>query len=74
MKAAAGSDISVGGPGLAAEAFRAGLVDEVHLFVSPVVVGGGTRNLPDDVRVDLELLDARRFGTGMVHLHYRIRG
>jgi dihydrofolate reductase len=71
MKATAGSDISVGGPGLAAEAIRAGLVDEVHLFVAPVVVGGGTRNLPDDVRVNLGLLDERRFGNGVVHLHYR---
>ena len=73
MKAAAGSDLSVGGPGLAAVAIRAGLVDEVHLFVAPVVVGGGTRNLPDHVRVDLELLDERRFGSGVVHLHYRTR-
>jgi len=71
MKAREGRDITVGGPDLAAQAIRAGLVDEVHLFVSPIAVGGGTRSLPDDVRVPLELLDERRFGNGVVHLHYR---
>ena len=71
MKAAAARDISVGGPGLAAEALRAGLVDEVHLFLSPIVVGGGTRALPDGVGLQLELLGERRFGNGVVHLHYR---
>jgi dihydrofolate reductase len=71
MKAAAGRDLSVGGPGLAADAFRAGLVDEVRLFVSPVVVGGGKQALPDNVRIGLELLDERRFGNGVVHLSYR---
>ena len=74
MKASAGRDLSVGGPHLAAEAFRAGLVDECHLFLNPVVVGGGNRALPDHLRLDLELLDERRFGSGVVHLHYRIRG
>jgi dihydrofolate reductase len=74
MKASAGRDLSVGGPGLAAEAFRAGLVDECHLFLNPVVVGGGNRALPDHLRLDLELLDERRFGNGVVHLHYRTRG
>ena len=64
-------DVAVGGPTLAAQAFSAGLVDEVQLFVSPVVVGGGTRALPDDVRLGLELLDERRFGSGVVHLRYR---
>jgi dihydrofolate reductase len=73
MKARAGRDISVGGPDLAAHAFKAGLVDECHLFVSPIVVGGGKRSLPDDVRLKLELLDKRRFGNGVVHLHYRTR-
>ena len=73
LKAAAGADLSVGGPGLAAEALKAGLVDECHLFLSPVVVGGGNRALPDDVRLRLELLDERRFGNGVVHLHYRTR-
>lgn len=66
-----GRDVSVGGPTLAAHAFRARLVDEVQLFVSPVVVGGGTRALPDDVRLDLELVDERRFVHGVVHLRYR---
>ena len=70
LKAAAGRDISVAGPGLAAQAFRAGLVDECHLFVSPIVVGGGKQFLPDNVRMRLELLDERRFGNGVVHLHY----
>ncbi len=73
MKASAGRDITVGGPDLAAQALRAGLVDECHLFVSPVVVGGGKRFLPNNVRLNLELLDERRFGNGMVHLHYRNR-
>ena len=71
MKAAAGSDMSVGGPGLAAHAFRAGLVDECHLFLAPVVVGGGRRALPG-VRLGLELLDERRVGGGFVHLRYRV--
>lgn len=65
------SDMNVSGPVLAAEAFKAGLVDECHLFVAPVIVGGGNRALPDDVRLKLELLDERRFGNGMVHLRYR---
>jgi dihydrofolate reductase len=72
MKAAAGRDITVGGPGLASQAIRAGLLDEYHLFVAPIVVGGGKRSLPDDVRVELELLDERRFGNGMVYLRYRV--
>ena len=72
-KAAAGADLSIGGPGIAAEALKAGLVDELHLFLSPVVVGGGNRALPDDLRLRLELLDERRFGNGVVHLHYRTR-
>jgi dihydrofolate reductase len=71
MKASAGRDISVGGPGLAAQAIKAALVDEFHLFLSPIVVGGGTQCLPDNVRVELELLDERHFENGVVHLHYR---
>ena len=71
MKAAAGRDITVSGPDLAAHAIKAGLVDECHLFVTPVVVGGGTQSLPDDVRLELDLLDERRFRSGVVHLHYR---
>ncbi|HYM96619.1 MAG TPA: dihydrofolate reductase family protein, partial [Candidatus Sulfotelmatobacter sp.] len=73
MKAAAGRDITVGGPGLAPRAFEAGLVDECHLFVTPIIVGGGTAALPHGVRAPLELLDERRFGSGVVHLHYRTR-
>jgi dihydrofolate reductase len=73
MKAASERDVSVGGPHLAAQAIKAGLVDECHLFVSPIVVGGGNRSLPDHVRVKLELLAERRFGNGVVHLHYRTR-
>src|ERR687894_2005758 len=73
MKALAGRDLIVGGPELAAQAIKAGLVDEWHLFVTPIVVGGGKRSLPDDVRVRLELLDERRFEGGVVHLHYRTR-
>jgi dihydrofolate reductase len=71
MKAAADRDMTVGGPDLAAQAIAAGLVDEWHLFVAPVVVGGGIRALPGRVRLNLELLDERRFAGGMVHLHYR---
>jgi dihydrofolate reductase len=71
MKAEAASDINVGGATLAASAIKAGLVDEYHLFLHPIVVGGGTQALPDHVRVKLELLDERRFGGGVVHLHYR---
>jgi dihydrofolate reductase len=73
MKAAAERDISVGGPELAAQAIRAGLVDEIALYLSPIVVGGGTRALPDDGRVKLELLAERRFGNGVVHLRYRTK-
>ena len=71
MKAQAERDLTVGGPDLAAQAIRAGLVDEVHLFVAPIVVGGGNQCLPDDVTVKLELLGERRFSNGMVHLSYR---
>jgi dihydrofolate reductase len=74
MKASAERDISVGGPDLAAQAFGAGLVDECHLFLAPIVIGGGKRALPEGVRVVLELLDERRFGNGMVYLHYRTKG
>ncbi len=73
MKASPGRDITVGGPDLAADALEAGLVDECHLFLTPVVVGGGNPALPDGVRLKLELLDERRFGNGVVHLHYRTR-
>jgi dihydrofolate reductase len=73
LKAEGERDLTVGGPQLAAQAFKAGLVDECHLFLAPIVVGGGKRCLPDDVRLELELLDERRFGNGMVHVRYRPR-
>ena len=60
-------------PSSAAHAFRAELVDDVHLFLSPIVVGGGKQSLPDDVRLELELLDERHFGSGFVHLRYRTK-
>ena len=71
LKASAATDLVVGGPNLAAQAFSAGLVDECHLFVAPVIVGGGKRSLPTDLRLALELVDERRFGSGMLFLHYR---
>jgi dihydrofolate reductase len=74
LKAAAAHDVSVSGPTLAGQALKLGLVDEYHLFLSPIVVGGGTQALPDNVGFQLELLDERRFGNGVVHLHYRIKG
>jgi dihydrofolate reductase len=73
LKASAGRDLTVGGPDLAAQAFEAGLVDELHLIVAPIVVGGGKQVLPDNLRLELELLDERRFARGMVHLRYRTR-
>ena len=66
-------DLSVGGPELAAIALRAGLVDELHLLVNPVVIGGGAPALPDHVQLGLELVDERRFARGVVHLHYRLQ-
>jgi dihydrofolate reductase len=72
LKESASRDITVGGPELAGQAIKAGLVDELHLFVTPVVVGGGTPSLPAGVRLKLELLDERRFRSGTVHLHYRV--
>jgi riboflavin biosynthesis pyrimidine reductase len=73
LKASAGHDLLVGGPDLAAQAFKAGLVDECQLFLAPMVVGGGKQSLPDHVRLKLDLLDERRFGNGFVYLHYRTR-
>jgi dihydrofolate reductase len=73
MKASARADITVGGPELAGHAIKAGLVDELHLFLTPILVGGGTASLPDNVRVRLELLDERRFGNGVAFLQYRTR-
>ena len=71
LKAQADRPITVGGPGLAAQALEAGLVDELRLFVTPIVVGGGTRALPDGLRLKLELLEEHRFEAGVVYLRYR---
>jgi dihydrofolate reductase len=73
LKAQSERNISVGGPDLAAQAIKAGLVDEYELFVVPVVVGAGKQLLPSNVRIELELLDERRFRSGTVFLHYRTR-
>jgi dihydrofolate reductase len=73
LKEASDRDITIGGAALAGEAIAAGLVDECHLFLTPIVVGGGKRALPDNVRAQLELLAERRFRSGVVHLHYDIR-
>jgi dihydrofolate reductase len=72
LKAEARRDLAVGGPHLAAQAFRAGLVDECHLFLAPVVVGGGKPALPGGVHLRLDLLDQRRFEGGMAHLRYHV--
>jgi dihydrofolate reductase len=72
MKREAARDLSIGGPGLAGEALRAGLVDECHLLLTPVAVGGGTPAFPDSMRVNLELVGERRFGNGVVGLHYGV--
>jgi dihydrofolate reductase len=74
LKSTAERDISVGGTELAAQAIKAGLVDELHLFATPVVVGGGKPALADGVSLALELLDVRRFTSGVVHLRYAPRG
>jgi len=72
LKASAANDLTVGGPNLAAHAFRAGLVDECHLLIHPVFVGAGKSSLPRDSRADLELLDERRFSNGVVYVRYRV--
>lgn len=72
LKATADRDITVGGANLAAQAIAAGLVDEIHLYLTPVIVGGGNQALPNHVRVQLDLLGERRFGSGVVYLHYRV--
>ncbi len=73
LKAQSDHDVSVGGPALAAQAIRTGLVDEYHLFVVPVIRGGGKRVLPGEVSVKLDLLEERRFANGWISLHYRTR-
>ncbi len=72
MKAESTSDLSISGPGFAAHALRAGLVDEIWMLVHPIVLGGGTSLLPDGVRLDLVLLDERRFGNGVVYMRYGV--
>lgn len=74
LKASAGHDITVNGPELAGQALRAGLVDEIQMIVFPVIVGGGKRFFPDGVRLDLELIEERRFDNGVVVLRYAVRG
>jgi dihydrofolate reductase len=73
LKATAAGDLTVSGPGLAATALVAGLVDEIQFYVAPVVVGGGTPSLPAGTRIALELVDERRFRNGTVHVRYRAR-
>jgi len=73
LKESSERDLAIAGPGLAASAFRAGLVDELQLVVAPAIVGGGTASLPDNVRLDLELVEERRFDGGMAYLRYRTR-
>jgi len=73
LKESSSANLSIGGAGIAAEAFRHGLVDECVLLVCPVVVGGGKSALPAGVRLDLELLDHRRFGNGVVYLRHAVR-
>ncbi len=73
LKEAVEKDILIGGAELAAQAFRSGLVDECHLFLLPIIVGGGKPSLPANVRLELELLEERRFGSGVVFLRYRVR-
>ena len=72
LKATSERELSVGGPTLAAEMLRTNLVDEIHLIITPTIVGGGLPALPADVRLQLELLDERRFGNGAVSLRYRV--
>ena len=74
LKESSRADIAVGGAELAGQAIGAGLVDACHMFLFPIVVGGGKRALPDNVRTRLELLDERRFGNGVVHVRHRVCG
>jgi dihydrofolate reductase len=71
LKESSRSDITIGGAELAGQAIVEGLVDECHLFLGPVLVGGGKRALPAGVHARAELLDERRFGNGAVYLRYR---
>jgi dihydrofolate reductase len=71
MKEESDKDLSVGGSELAGQALKAGVVDEVHLYLSPILVGGGKPSLPDDLRLPLDLIEERRFGNGVVYVRYR---
>jgi len=73
IKAEAARDLNISGADVAASAWHAGLIDECHVFVAPMLVGGGKRMFPDDLRQPLELLDESRFGNGMVFLRYAVR-
>ncbi|MGN6169575.1 MAG: dihydrofolate reductase family protein [Solirubrobacteraceae bacterium] len=73
LKSSSSHDLSMGGPALTAQAFGAKLVDECHLFLMPIAVGGGKRALPAGVRMSLELLDHRSIGNGVLHLRYGVR-
>jgi dihydrofolate reductase len=72
LKQTSESDITIGGAQLAGQAMRAGLVDELQLFLTPILVGRGKPALPDNIRTSLELLDERRFRSGVIYLHYRV--
>ncbi|WP_127581697.1 dihydrofolate reductase family protein [Paenibacillus koleovorans] len=72
LKESSGADITIGGPELAGQAMSAGLIDECHLLLNPIALGGGKRALPDNLRMRLELLGEHRFRSGVVHLHYRV--
>ncbi len=72
LKKSSGADITIGGPELAGQAMSAGLIDECHLLLNPIVLGGRKRALPDNLSIRLELLGERRFRSGVVHLHYRV--
>src|SRR5262245_19477152 len=73
LKESVEQDIHIGGAELAAQAFRSGLIDECHLFIKPIILGGGKAGLPDNIRLELKLLEERRFGNGEVYLRYRTR-
>lgn len=72
LKAAVDRDMGIAGPGLAAHAFAAGLVDEVHFLIAPIAIGGGKPALPRGQRIALELVDERRFRCGTVYVRYRV--
>ncbi|MDF2626739.1 MAG: bifunctional deaminase-reductase domain protein, partial [Symbiobacteriaceae bacterium] len=72
LKESSRADISIGGSEFAGQAMSAGLIDECHLLLNPIVLGGGKRSLPENLRMQLELLGERRFRSGVVHLHYRV--